>query len=265
MAIPKPEFSNWLVQLTADRGDLSLLQRVHQDHDWKVHFDDEEKCYLDSRDFVSLADSKEVSAKAEEFCTRLNTVLKSVFDEDMSCLAAGPYKFNEDGSQTVYLSGAVSVKITALAIGASMKRDDGSVEKWDSKGTHTITNAGGELVLQESKVDRAAKMLDSIERDDVVHKVCRLYSKYELDFVNGYRILELIQNDLGGDWSLIGVQRSQVKQFTHTANSDSAGDIARHGVNRNSQPTRPMSLSDGKRLIESMVKNWLQYRARMPS
>lgn len=89
----------------------------------------------------------------------------------------------------------------------------------------------------------------------------RLFGSGPLDWVNLYRILDYVRNSFGG---LDGIEKAglatmaDLKQFTHTANSQAAtGDEARHGPTREAPPKKPMTLEEARTMIRSILKGWL--------
>lgn len=94
---------------------------------------------------------------------------------------------------------------------------------------------------------------------DIEH-VLRIYGSRELDWRDLYVILDVIEEDVGGETALANkgwAPPADLKRFTHTANSRRAiGDRARHGRNWDA-PKDPMNLGDARRLIDHLVDRWL--------
>lgn len=89
----------------------------------------------------------------------------------------------------------------------------------------------------------------------------RLLGTGPLDWVNLYRILDYVRSAFGG---IDGIEKaglaakSDLKRFTHTANSKTAaGDDARHGPTAQAPPKNPMTLDEARTLIRSILKGWL--------
>ena len=97
--------------------------------------------------------------------------------------------------------------------------------------------------------------------DSVAAKLFRLLSKPSQDWPDLYRIFEIIVADAGGKSSVVSRQWAtgrSLDRFKHTANSPGAtGDSARHGVDQFQAPLDPMTLSEAKSLINSLVQQWL--------
>jgi len=84
----------------------------------------------------------------------------------------------------------------------------------------------------------------------------------DLDWVDMYRLYEVIQEDVGRPMHELGwASRNELERFVRTANSpDAAGDKARHGVARTDPPRKPMSLSHARELIDRIVKAGLAWK-----
>jgi hypothetical protein len=98
------------------------------------------------------------------------------------------------------------------------------------------------------------------EEDEIVKNVFRLITEFEPNWINLYKVYEIVKKDAGKkkieEWT-----KNKISQFTHTANSQSAiGDDARHGVDRNDPPKEPMSISEAEALIRNLLQKWLQWK-----
>jgi len=99
-------------------------------------------------------------------------------------------------------------------------------------------------------------------QDQVVAKALRLRNADNLDWVDLYRLYELIENDVGRPMHQLGwASRSELDRFARTANSvAAAGDKARHGVERTHPPRKPMTFSHARELIDRIMKAWLGWK-----
>lgn len=95
-----------------------------------------------------------------------------------------------------------------------------------------------------------------------VAKVLRLWSWATWDWVNLYRIFEVVSEAVGGDdviqangWA----SGTKLRKIHSTANNPKAsGYKARHGASKETPPATPMTLGAATRFVESMVDAWLQ-------
>ena len=87
--------------------------------------------------------------------------------------------------------------------------------------------------------------------DKIVAKVLRLCSR-ELDWVNLYRIYEVISEDMEG------LTDKNIKIFKASANNSKVtGDYSRHGKIKVGTPSETMRLADAQHLIKSKVREWV--------
>jgi len=88
-------------------------------------------------------------------------------------------------------------------------------------------------------------------KDNAVAKVLRLCSR-ELDWVNMYRIYEVVQEDMGR------MPNKELKVLKGMANLSSvSGDEARHGKLNVDTPKKTMHLADAQHLIKKTISEWL--------
>lgn len=103
------------------------------------------------------------------------------------------------------------------------------------------------------------------EEDEIVKNVFRQFRDFEHNWINLYKVYEIVKKDAGKknkiDRIKQWIDKDKIRQFTHTANSQSAiGDDARHGVDQNDPPKEPMSLPEAVALIRNLLKQWLQWK-----
>jgi hypothetical protein len=112
--------------------------------------------------------------------------------------------------------------------------------------------------------DPISKWLPLMTRQDLaVAKALRLRDASDLDWVDLYRIYEVIQKDVGHLMHQLGwASRNELNRFTRTANSvAAAGDKARHGVELTVPPRKPISLAHAQELIDRIMRGWLEWKA----
>lgn len=88
------------------------------------------------------------------------------------------------------------------------------------------------------------------------------FSRGTLDWVNLYRIFEIVACDSGGLDAINAnawATKASMKLFKHTANSPGAlGLDARHGTETTQPPKQPMTISEARALVNSIVHAWLR-------
>ncbi len=123
----------------------------------------------------------------------------------------------------------------------------------------TVTRKDGdvETVSPRSDVDR---LIELALRDPVVEKALRLRSSPTRDWSDLYRLYEIVEHDVGSQTIIQNgwASRSEITRFARSADSvTAAGDAARHGVERQEPPPKPISLAEASRLIDRILERWL--------
>jgi hypothetical protein len=124
----------------------------------------------------------------------------------------------------------------------------------------------GKLKKETRPTDEVSKWVRLGLSEDSIKKVFRLFGSERHSWVNLYRIFEVIEADIGNaknlmrrDWA----SASAVTRFKRTANSVAAvGDEARHGKESTTPPKNPMTLSEARSFIETIMHHWLNERAK---
>ena len=108
--------------------------------------------------------------------------------------------------------------------------------------------------------DPVKAWLAAAESSDNVARVLRLSEGREHDWVELYRMLEIVEASAGRNritdagWATKG----QLERFRRTANSpQAAGDAARHGHQQKKPPPKPMTLNEARELIRRVARQWL--------
>jgi hypothetical protein len=104
-----------------------------------------------------------------------------------------------------------------------------------------------------------ARMASENEADA---NVFRILAGGILDWVNLYRILEIVESDVGRMNATGWATKSSTRLFKHTANSPGAlGLEARHGAESTQPPEHPMTISEARALVYSIVHAWLRSKS----
>ncbi|MEP6488253.1 hypothetical protein NDI43_05560 [Microcoleus vaginatus GB2-A3] len=99
------------------------------------------------------------------------------------------------------------------------------------------------------------------EEDEIVKNVFRQITEFERNWINLYKLYEIVEKNAGKKKIEQWIIKDKIRQFKHTANSQSAiGDDARHGVDRNDPPKEPMPKSEAEALIRNLLKQWLEWK-----
>jgi len=231
----------WEVQLTGDPTDLQMLADTFTGGEIQVAQSGKEYVLRSSK-FELLDSAASVRATAIELVTALS------------------------GSARLVLGGRV-----VIGVGTDVSRVGPNGER------ESITVLVGQAVSHEralpitvvhgTQIHRPAdpilKWIPLAMQDPDVAKALRLRNADELNWVDLYRLYELIENDVGRPMHQLGwASRNEIECFARTANSvAAAGDKARHGIERTDPPPEPMSLSHAWELIDRIMRAWLEWRA----
>jgi hypothetical protein len=103
------------------------------------------------------------------------------------------------------------------------------------------------------------KIRDKIEEDPLLLKILNSLYIFNIDWVNLYRILELIEsakiNVVKEGW----ISESDYKLFKYTANSPKAiGLQSRHGKGEKNSPKKPMSIFTARFLIKTLIIKYIE-------
>jgi hypothetical protein len=102
-------------------------------------------------------------------------------------------------------------------------------------------------------------------KNDAVANVFRIFAVGTLNWINLYRILEIVGSDAGGLDAIVvqgWATKSSMSLFKHTSNSPGAlGLDARHGAEATQPPKHPMDVSEARALVNSIVHAWLRSKA----
>ena len=105
-------------------------------------------------------------------------------------------------------------------------------------------------------------MMQLAKTDTSVAKVMRLIAAPDhKSWVGMYRIHEVIEEDVGGEYKLQSRDwgsTKDLKRFKHSANSVSVGgDSARHGKEVEQPPNNPMPIDEAYAYLNYVLQSWL--------
>ena len=143
--------------------------------------------------------------------------------------------------------------------------EEGKRQRWRA-GSATLTRRpasfsikleGGQDIIPILEFESWRKLA---EEDEIVKNVFRQITDFEHNWINLYKVYEIVNKDAGKkkiqQWT-----KDKIGDFKRTANSQKAiGDDARHGVDDNDPPKEPMSLSEAKALIMTLLQKWLLWK-----
>lgn len=233
----------WMVQLAGDTSDFSALAQSLTETDTNVSYDGQDYILTSDR-FASADDAAAVRQKAEDMVALLNGGSRLALDATQSIRVGAVYRRRDDGRRDIFVFAEPAViRFRAISPTVKVTHADGTVEEF-----HPADPVKQWMVL-------------ALSNDDVAN-VFRILSSGTLDWVNLYRIFEIIAADVGGLDSVVSNgwgTRTSMKLFKHTANSPCAlGLDARHGAETAQPPPKPMTISEARTLINSIIHAWLR-------
>jgi hypothetical protein len=232
--------SNWSVQITGDKFDLEELPGWFNTPELMM-VKESDGIYIHSSHFDSSKDSNEVRSLAEELIEKINGVSK-LYRSDFQPLKIGAVvREKEDGSKDIHLSVSDSVIITC-------------------KTRVKLSGNGDE---HEPSVPKPITWLNVAQKFEEVSHALRIWEKGPLDWINLYKIFEIVESDVGGkiyqqEW----ITKADANRFSQTANSAEAlGDEARHAKQHVPAPPIPMTLQEAQHNIKELLIKWIESKS----
>ena len=231
----------WEICIFGDNEDLQLVVGVCSDESWEIRKKDE-MFYLR----LTKKPAEEPHAAHERAIRRLTNInaLSRLRFPGYGKLVAG------NAVNEVASDGNCSVNILCQPAKIQLRTFPATIQ------------IGNDVILPS---DGLAELANIAEYDKVLEKVLRLRNSEALEWVDLYRIFEVIESDVGKNrctnngW----IANEDLKLFKHTANSvEAAGDMARHGKEPNKPPKNPMQLQDARTIIDDLINHWLIWKSQ---
>jgi hypothetical protein len=124
---------------------------------------------------------------------------------------------------------------------------------------------GLKYTIQEDNINRYKyekilidKILSKKNTDGVLMKILQSLFEYDLDWVNLYRILELIESQKIDIVKKNWISRAERELFKWTANSpEILGIKSRHGKQTHKSPENPMTIFQARYLIKNLIIKYI--------
>ena len=232
---------SWEVQLTGASTELRMLADTFTGGEIQIAQSGQEYV-LRSAQFELLDSATSVRQCAIELVTALSSSVRLMLGaREAIGVGAAVYRVGPDGKR-----GATFVLI-------------GHVVSHERVLPLTVVHG----TQSHRPADPISAWLPLIRPDSVVAEALRLRDADALDWVDLYRLYEVIESDVGHLMRQLGwASQNELKRFTRTANSVAAvGDKARHGVEQSDPPPKPMSLAHARALIDRVLRAWLEWKA----
>jgi hypothetical protein len=231
----------WEIDVSGDLTDLRMLQKAFCSEEFALA-EENGKFVLRAKAFEDLNDADVVRARAAELVTSLSGASRALLGAQHSLEVGGVTFVRPDGTKNHFVVvGPAVIRFRGLPASIRITKPDGTIE-------------------EHHAADPVREWLDVALKDPVVSTALRLRDKSGLDWVQLYRLYEVIEDDtpkseiVQNGWA----SKSEIDRFKHTANSPGAlGDEARHGKERTQPPAHPLNLSEARSLIGRVLRQWI--------
>jgi hypothetical protein len=228
----------WLVLLDVKKSDFDNLSNLLRSSDEFSLMAENGEYYLTSSRWESLTNVSDVYLEATKPLQDISAIARIHFTRfpllkpDIIC------EVDEEGKRQRWV--ALSAPISVDSSSFSIKLE------------------GGQDIIRNLEFESWMKLA---EEDEIVKNVFRQITDFEHNWINLYKVYEIVNKDAGKKKIEQWITKDKISQFTHTANSQSAiGDDARHGVDKHTPPKEPMSLYEADALIMTLLQKWLQWK-----
>lgn len=233
----------WEVPLTGDAADLQMLARSFTSGQFIIS-ERGDSFVLASPEFEDLADAAKIRDRAAQFIVLLNGAARLGLETRMPVGIGGVYLQRPDGKRDAFVFlEPIAATARALPPSLTITRLDGSRETFHP-------------------ADPVRDWVGLAAADEGVARVLELLAGGVCDWVNLYRIFEVVEADVGGVDNIASrgwASKTAIREFKHTANSPGAlGKDARHGKETTQPPRKPMPLTEARTLILGIVNPWLR-------
>lgn len=229
----------WEVQLVGDTTDLRMLADSFAGDDLAVEAREAEFVLI-AAEFEGLSSAGEVRDRAAELARNFSGATRLLLGSHRAITVGGVYRIREDGGRDITVfPDAATVRVRALP------------------ATVKVTNADGSVEVNRP-ADPIVELVQTAVKDPAVRKALRLRDVANLDWPDLYRIFDVIEAHAGAVAKHGWASKADIKRFKHSANSVAvAGDSARHGHESTEPPAKPMSISDARRFVDGLLRQWL--------
>lgn len=232
----------WFIQLHGDHELLGWLTSDNNSRDDLIILEDDGNYFMTSLELEKLNSVEEVKKKSIEIIELINGIASFLFS------AKGKISSNSISNRNE--SGGIDCTVFAdtCFINISIPPPTIIIENHDG----TISKASPLLSINQLLLDARINVNKS--------KIFRLIAKGNLDWAILYKLLEVIESDIG-DQLFAWVSKTKIKNFKHTCNSITAlGDDSRHGKEVTTPPKNPMTLKESQDLINLIIDKYLEVK-----
>jgi hypothetical protein len=232
----------WFIQLHGDHELLGWLTSDNNSKDDLVILEENGNYFMTSLELEKLNSVEEVKKKSIDIIEMINGIASFLFSAKGKLSSNSISNRNKSGgidctvfAETCFIN--ISIPLPTIII----ENHDGTILK-----TSPILSINQLLLDARINVNKS--------------KVFRLLAKGNLDWAMLYKLLEVIESDMG-DQLFLWVSKTKLKNFKHTCNSINAiGDDSRHGKEVTTPPKKPMTLIESQELINLIIDKYLGFK-----
>jgi hypothetical protein len=223
--------ARWRVSLVGHEFDLMDLPRAFSG--LPIHVvEDGGNFFLEAEEFEELSDAGAVEAASGKLITNINGVARLEDPSRRNVTMGSVHEVTPEGVRTAY----VTLKATV-----------------EGRARVHARLEGGKPVPPQ--VEPAARWIELASRDSDVAEAMEIWANRNHDWVNLYKVLEIV---VRRGLAAASMSKTQLKRFKRTANHEgAAGPGARHARNPNDPPKNPMPLAEADDLVGQVLRDWL--------
>jgi hypothetical protein len=228
----------WYVQILGDNSDLQELSKSLNSPELCISQEDQ-KYVLKSSNFDQLKNAADVRKRAEEILSLLNGTTKLALGTQQKLTIDAVVEMRDDGK-----------KVTVLFLSDTLPV--GSI-------TSTSTKTDNGKVQENHPADPIPNWIRTAQTDKNVAEIFQVLGTSVLNWINLYRVYEIIKSDVGGIDTIVDngwTTKGQIDLFKQTAQP------YRHGKLKGTPPKKPMTLSEAKSLIKRILRSWLRAKSK---
>lgn len=233
----------WCVTITGDNFDLQELSKSLNSPQLSIS-QEGQSFVLKSTRLSELTDAEAVLERAREILTQITGAARLTLGTREPLVVNHVTKVDADGKAHAFIFISEALDIRA------------------SVSVSSVTTEG--IVEEFHQADPIPRWVALAWRDDQVASVLRLLASQGYTWVNLFRICEVIEADVGGVPAIVQkgwATQESLRLFKGTSNHPGAiGDEARHGYLARGHLKNPMSISEAKALIDTIIHSWLRWK-----
>lgn len=225
----------WYVRILGNNLDLQELSKSLNSPELGI-FQEGQEFILKSTNFNQLKSAVEVRKRAEEILSLLNGTTKLALGTQQKLIIDAVVEIPDDGKKVTVL-----FLSDTLPVGSS---------------TSTSTKTDNGKVQENHSADPIPNWIRTAQTDKNVAEIFQVLGTSVLNWINLYRVYEIIKSDVGGIDTIVDngwTTKGQIDLFKQTAQPYRHGKLKGY-----TPPKKPMALSEAESLIKRILRSWLR-------